>query len=507
MSRASRIFAGAALGYMHMVLTTAAGLWFTPFLLRRIGQQAFGLWAVGAPILTYINLVDFGVLTLFEREVAFALGTAGGDFRKIVDLDTIVGKTLRLVLLQMPILCGAAAIAWRAMPSGWESLRMPFGLVLITLIICFPLRICHALLMGLQDLAFVGRVNIVAWGVGFVLGVVLVLIGWGLYALAISWCVGQVVINLVCYVRVGKRFTAALPKRLPRVARSEGVAKLSRGFWVVISQLASALLTGTDVVVIAALLGPAAVVPFAITDKLVNLSGNIPFHLMISAQPALSELRTSADRDRLRNACTALTHAVLLVSGFLAVIIVAVDRGFVEWWVGAPQFAGSAVVIWLAAAMLFGHWTTTTVFTLFSFGYERLISITTILNGVLTLGGTVLLTRLYGLVGAPLAATVGFIVVGLPAHLFAIARETGTTVLATLASLVPWAWRLTLLMAGAAVVAKVWVPRSFFTLAGTSIAVAAAYVALMHPLAMREPLGTYVRPRLAALRLRLASTR
>jgi O-antigen/teichoic acid export membrane protein len=492
---------------MHMALTTAAGLWFTPFLLHHIGQQAFGLWTVGAPILTYMNLVDFGVLTIFEREVAFALGAAGGDIERAADLPVLFGKTLKLVLLQMPILCLAAAIAWFAMPGGWEPLRIPFGLVLLGLIIGFPLRINHALLMGLQDLAFIGKANIVIWAAGFSLSVGFVLIGWGLYAFAVSTCIGLFATNAVCYFRVRRRFSAALPSRLPPLTRGDSQDRLGKGFWVIVSQLAATLLTGTDVVVIAAVLGPTAVVPFAITDKLINLSGNIPFHLMISAQPALSELRTSPDRARMRDVCTALTQAVLLVSGFFSVIIIAVDHGFVAWWVGAPQFAGRAVVIGLVAAMLLGHWTTTTVSTLFSFGFERLISITTVVNGLVTLGATVLLTRRYGLVGAPLAAALGFVVVGLPVHLVVIARETETTVMATLRSLLPWAWRLVLVAAIAGAVGRVWIPQSFFALAGTSIATAIVYTALMYPLATREPLGTYVRPRLAALRVRLASLR
>lgn len=507
MSRASRVLAGASLGYLHIALTTAAGLWFTPFLLHHIGQQLFGLWTVGAPILAYVNLVDFGVLTIFEREVAFTLGAAGGDIERAVDLPVVVGKTTRLVLLQMPVLCLAAAIAWFAMPAGWEPLRIPFGIVLATLVLSFPLRINHALLMGLQDIAFVGKVNVVTWAVGFILSVFFVMIGWGLYAFAISGCVGQIATNLICFARVRRRFSVALPTRLPPLARDDARSQLGKGFWVVVSQLAAALLTGTDVVVIAAVLGPTAVVPFAITDKLVTLSSNLPSHLMISAQPALSELRTSPDRTRMREVCTALTQAVLLVSGFFAVIIVAVDRGFVTWWVGEAQFAGGAVVAWLVAAMLLVHWTTTTVSTLFSFGFERLISITTVANGVATLGATVVLTRHYGLVGAPIAATLGFVAIGLPVHLVVIARETKTTVLATLGTLFPWAWRLALLAAIAAMVGRAWVPRTFVALAGTTIVAATAYIALMYPLAIREPLGSYVRPRLVALRARLAPLR
>jgi O-antigen/teichoic acid export membrane protein len=490
-----------------MAITTLTGLWFTPFLLHRIGQQAFGLWAAAAPILTYVTMVDFGVLTLFEREVAFSIGAAGGDFRKADGLPPLVGKTFRLVLLQVPLLCLAAAIAWFAMPASWILLRRPFGVLLLTLVVCFPLRMGHALLKGLQDLAFIGKVNIATWASGFVLGIVLVLMGLGLYALAISWCVGQLAVNVACCVRVRMRFGAALPTRVPPFGRSDAVVTLRRGFWIVISQMATALLSGTDVLVIGAVLGPVAVVPYTITDKLVTIFSNPPLHFIIAAQPALSEIRTGADRARLFGVCNALTQVVLMVSGFLACLVIAVNGGFVTWWVGSNEFAGNHVVFALVGTMLLSHWTTTTVSAIFSLGFERLISFTTVINGIVTLGLTVLLTRRFGLVGAPVASIIGFVAIGLPAHLFVIARETGTTLFAGVAALLPWAWRFVLVAGGAALFACIYVPASLLTLAGTSIAVTLVYIALMFPVAMREPLGPYVRPRLATLRARMARSR
>ena len=150
MSRASRVLASASLGYFHMVLATVVGLWFTPFLLHRVGETGFGLWSVCTPVLTYVALVDFGVMTLFQRDVAFSLGAAGGDFRKAPDLPVLLGKTLRLVLWQVPLVLLAAIVVWKVMPDGWRQARWPFAIVLLSVVVCFPLHISHALLTGLQ---------------------------------------------------------------------------------------------------------------------------------------------------------------------------------------------------------------------------------------------------------------------------------------------------------------------------------------------------------------------
>ena len=59
------------------------------------------------------------------------------------------------------------------------------------------------------------------------------------------------------------------------------------------SQVAQVLVNGTDLLVIGALLGPEAIVPYACTGKLVTLLANQPQLFMQMALPALSELRAS----------------------------------------------------------------------------------------------------------------------------------------------------------------------------------------------------------------------
>lgn len=501
MSRTSRVLAGVSLGYAHLGLSTLFGLWFTPFLLRHVGRSDFGLWSAGMPILTYVGLVDFGVLTIFQRDVAFATGKTEGDPR---ELAALVGTTLRLVLLQMPALLAGVAIAWVFLPRSWSALHVPLGITLGCLVIAFPLRIYHALLMGLQDLRFLGGLTITVWAVGAAVSAVLVLCGWGLNALAVSWSVTQFGSYCACYFRVKARFPSALSGGLSVLARSEAASRLRKGFWVVVTQLAAILGGGADLLVIAAVLGPAQVTPYTITDKLVTMLNTIPIMIMASAQPALSELRSSDDRKRLPDVCIALTRAVLLVSGLIAGVVIVVDRGFVTWWIGPQEFGGSGLVLMLVADMVITHWAAATAYCVFSFGYERLISITSIVSGALVVVLSIVLVKHMGLVGAPLASIVSRVIVALPVLLVAIARATGGMIRTLLLSVFSWAWRAALFAAVAVAASRLWTPHSPVGIAATGLIAALAYALVMLPLVLAEPLATYTRPRIAAIRQSLA---
>src|SRR5215831_17250192 len=156
MSRTERFVRGIGFGYANQALTVLVGLWLTPFLLLRIGQHDYGLWLVGTQIMFYLGLLDLGVVALLPRETALATGrTAPGS--ETAEVPEIIGQTVRMVILQMPLVALAATIAWRLTPAEWQALRNPIGVILLAFVLTFPLRIPNAVLQGLQDFSFLGK--------------------------------------------------------------------------------------------------------------------------------------------------------------------------------------------------------------------------------------------------------------------------------------------------------------------------------------------------------------
>jgi O-antigen/teichoic acid export membrane protein len=499
MSRTRRFIGGVGFGYANQLLVMLAGLWLTPFLLGRVGQHDYGLWLVGGQVLAYLLLLDFGVVALLPREAATLTGRAG---RGPEELRTLVGQTTRLVLWQTPLMFAAAAAVYLLLPAQWEALRAPLAGLLAVLAVTFPLRVLPAALQGLQDLQFLAQLNICAWGAGLLLTVGMVVAGCGLYSLAAGWTLAHCLTIAASFARLRRRFPEALPRRLPRPARDETRRKLASGFWVSVTQVAVVLLYGTDVLVIGKLLGPAAVVPYACTVKLVQVLSNQPQMLTQVAIPALSELRAGGAGQDLRRVCVALTQAMLILSGGVFCVVLATNEGFVNWWVGAGQFGGLALTALVLANMLLRHWNLTVGCVLFAFGFERRLALTALLDGLLSVGATLALTPLYGLEGAAAGALLGVLLVSLPSNLSALAGAQAVPLSWLLRALAPWGWRFAALAALCGASAAGFVPRGFAPLALVGAGVGAAYTLLMLPVLWRDPLGVYVRPRVHALAAR-----
>ena len=502
MSRSRRFIGGLSFGYLNQFLVTVAGLWLTPFLLGRVGQNDYGLWLVGTQIMGFMMLLDLGVVALLPRETGFATGRAArSDDRE--ELPRIVGETMRLALWQTPLVALIAGAVWLALPAEWEPLRGPLALVLLTLVLLFPLRVYQATLYGLQDNAFLAQAQLCTWALSIMLTVALVLAGAGLYSLAAGWMTAQVLAVPVLWLRLRRRFPDALPARLPALAWDGARRRLGQGFWQSANQVAQILMFGTDLLIIGKLFGPAAVVPFACTGKLIGVLANQPQMLMHMAGPGLSELKMSESHERVAEVCTALGQAMLLVSGGVVLVVLAVNQGFVTWWVGAENYGGFALTALMLANMLLRHWNLTLGYSVFFFGHDRHLATTGLLDGLVTLGSIAALVWLLGLPGAPLGSLIGVCAVSLPRNLRMLARETGRTAWRTAAPLSAWAWRFLVLATLVGAAANWYAPRGALAVALAGAFAATAYLAVMLPLIMRTALRDYLPRRVGGLLTKL----
>jgi hypothetical protein len=260
MSRSARLIGGLSLSYLNQALVTLIGLWITPFLFHRVGQNNYGLWLVATQIVLYLTLMDFGVVALLPREVAYITGRSGGS-NTATELPNLIGQNLRLLLWQTPVLVVTSFILWLSMPSQWAPLRNPFGLVLIAFTVLFPFRIFAALLQGLQDLVFVGKVQVCTAMLNLFVAAALVCAGLGLYSLAAAWAVSQSVLAFLCWRRVRTHFQQVLPIRLPHLNWNSARRSLGSGSWVTVSQIAQAAAALVAGSVYALVMSPAALQP------------------------------------------------------------------------------------------------------------------------------------------------------------------------------------------------------------------------------------------------------
>ncbi len=490
MARSRPFTQSVILGFAGQALTMCAGLWLTPFLLSHIGRAEYGLWIVGQQLLVYLTVADFGVVALLPRETAYIAGQQNAA----VELPTLLARTLRILLFQTPLVWSIAAIGWWAMPRSWENVRTPLGVAAAAFCLLFPFRVSRGVLEGLQDLAFLSWSYMGSWMVGLITSVVLVMGGAGLSALAFGWAASQFTDAGACLIRLCVRHPRAIPRALPN--SNIGIREqVVRGIWISVSQTAQVLIYGTDATVVGRIFGAGAVVPYNCTGKLISVLSNQPQLIMRAAEPGLSAMRVSESRERLAKVTDALRLAMLLLSGLVTTVTLAVNPGFVRWWIGPQYYGGLLLTLLFAVSMLLRHLNITAIYTLFAFRHERRLAITSLADGVLsTIFSIILAGSLHYPVGVVLGSILSTILVLGLGNAPKLASELGVSLLDLAKPLAGWFWRM-VLAGWLACAAGSLMPHPGLTgIALLALGTAAGYAVLMFPVAMRSSLRPYLEP-------------
>jgi O-antigen/teichoic acid export membrane protein len=501
MSRSRRILEGFSVGIAGQTLMAIGGLVVTRYVLPRIGARDYGLWIVAGQFLAYLSLLDLGITALVPRDVALITGKNTDEATRSEELRRLVGRSVSLVLLLVPPLTIGAIAIVALLPRSWSDLKWPLAIAMGTFVLSYPLRLAHALLLGLQDFAYLSWVQIASWIANVTLTVVLAHLRFGLYAVALGPALGQLTASASWVVRIFQRHRHVLPDTVRSFDRDALRAHLRPGAWVSLNQIALLLLNNTDTVIIGRLMGPQAVLPYAFTDKLETFFNNQPYAIVTLSGPAISEVRALGETARLVRAISALSAVALAASGGLALGIIAMNRAFVRAWVGEQYWGGMTLNILLVANMLVRHWVFTFGIALFYLGHERACTLLAIVDGLLTLGLTIVFVRHFGIVGAPMAALTSVIVVHTLVPLTLLAREMGVTIRHLVADSARWVVRF-LPLASLATAMNIW--RGPQTLAGVvtvDVVVLGVYALVMLQILRRPPLDSYARPYLAKLGL------
>jgi O-antigen/teichoic acid export membrane protein len=395
----------------------------------------------------------------------------------------------------------AAALAWWIVATRWPELRTAIAIILVAFLAAFPLRLYHATLQGLQDLPYLGKVQLTSWATGTIVTITLVLAGFRLEALAAGWVTTQAASAMLCAARLRSHFNAVWSAPECRPTLNEARELFGRSGWVSLSQIGQVFLSGSDVLVLGAILGPAATVPYACTGKLITVLANHPQLLMQAAAPAIAEMRTSANRSDVTRVAVALMRAMLILSGAVGCFVLLANEAFVSWWVGAEQFAGTVLTLLLLGAMLARHFATTLIYALFSFGHERRLSLAGISDGIVTLVVTLLLVRFtsLGVLAAAIGSLAGVMLVTIPVCGVALARELQIGILGLTGSLRSWAIRFAVVAALSFFASPFVVEHGLPGIIAGGIAIGLIYLGSMWTLLTEPPLGTYVRTTIGVL--------
>lgn len=503
MSRTRRAGIAATFGYLQFGLALASGILVVPFVLARVGNEAYGVWLGLGELLAYSAMADLGVLGVLPWLVAEADGRGErGEMRALVSAGLAAASLAAVVFaaLALGLLALAPGIAGIS-PAQTATVLGPLMLLVAGMAAAYPVRVFHAVLVGLQDVTFIGTLGVAQAALNVALVVGLLAAGQGLYALAAAATVPTLAVATISLLRV-RRIAPDLLRgwMLPSRALLGRVTAQGIGGWI--GGLGWRMVSATSNLVILAIAGPVAAVTYALTARLADVLTQMSWQVPDAGLVGLAQLKGEGRTERAAQIAVSILRLTLIGAGAVACAVLAFNPGFVSLWVGAERFAGLGTNAWIAAgaiALSLGHSLFSTAATL---GARVQIGAASVVQGIVHLGAAVLLGRMFGLPGVAAAAVVGTVLVAYPAGAYYLRRVSGLSQGDLWRrALAPWSARASvLLLLGAAVGIAGWRVSPWLAL-GAAPLLGALYVWWMRPLYADLPLPARLRPVLARLRL------
>jgi O-antigen/teichoic acid export membrane protein len=414
-TRSDRFLAGLVANYGAQFLMLSIGIWITPRLVGLLGAPIYGKWLVLGQGLTWLGLLDLGVMAILPRDVAAAKSIAG--------VNKTIRVTLWIVAMQLPVLIVAVAFGvWWASRNDPSVLSAAF-VVATGFVVTFPFRVVSGLLQGLQDLAFLATVQFCSWLTMTLGSLCLAIWDQGINSLAWAWVASQTLASLAFLLRWRLRYARHRPRTVAWPGWRQITSRLQTSGWSSLRQVAQLLMNGADLIVLGAVAGPEAVVAYSCTAKLYSLGMNYPYSIAVIASPALSEA-IHRGRDAQVRIAGSISLLIMLFSGMIGLVILAANEAFVNLWMGAKFYSGPGATFGLVATMMTRHYLFTLGQILFSRGQaDRALGVAAFLDGIATVTWIVLMTHWLGPTGVPWGNLLGVLTTTLPIFAYCLHRD------------------------------------------------------------------------------------
>jgi O-antigen/teichoic acid export membrane protein len=386
--------------WLGLAVNVATGLVISPYILHKLGDDAFGLWVLVFAITGYYGLFDFGVRSSVIRYVAkFKAVEDQEHIHQLVNTTLFSYSCVGALLLAVTVL-GSLYVdrIFHVQPAYVGTARILFLMVGGSLAVGFPLAVFGGILEGLQKFYLLNFINIINTLLRALLVVVVLDRGYGLLTVAAVTVIFPIInglVNAVNAVRLtGVRFS---PRYINRQTFREVV---SYGSGIFLISLATKLRFKTDALIIGTFLSSAAIAYFAIGSRLVDYANDLVSSLAQIFVPMASQSQAQGNVGQLRKMFVAGNRGCALIIFPITAIFLILGKSLIEVWVGAKYIAASypvLVVLIIPSTLMLAQATSGRM--LYGMAKHRTWAWVVLMEGTANVILSIALVQRYGIVG------------------------------------------------------------------------------------------------------------
>lgn len=393
---------GSILRVCSLVATTLVAFFLMPFLVHRLGDRIYGYWSLIAAVLGYYGILDLGIVTAVQYQVAKSLGTADREsVNKTISTAFYIFACLGALILLFTVVLASAASLFISNRSDVHAFRNVLLITGVGFAFGFPGRAFIGALSAHLRLDLSAAISILVLVVRTVLIVAVIGHGGGIVALA-SIALFAEIVNYFLYYFVLRTVQQNL-KISVRLANRKTLKELfGYSGYALLVQMSDQLRFSVDGWMVAAFVAVSAVTHYAIASRLSQAFLALLIALLGILSPWFSQLLGSSDFDGIRRVFVLGTRLSASISTIVACSLILYGRPFIKAWMGSNYLDAYWPLVLLVAAIYLDVAQQPSVSYLFGLSRHRFLAWLTCAEAIANVALSIYWAQKYALIGVAL---------------------------------------------------------------------------------------------------------
>ena len=322
-----------------------AMFFLSPFIVHTLGKTEYGIWSLLTVLTGYMGLLDIGVRSSTGRFIALYLGR--NDHRRIDEtIRTGLGifSAVGLIMLR-----GSVGLGY-GFPFFFESVPPRYGDLVLALLPVLAVNLWVSGLVAVFSSVLTAHdrfdltrgVDIIVLGVRTGGTVAALMAGYGMVGMTAA-ILGAHVVGLLGNWWLAKRTYPRLKIWPPAFLRRRTREMFGYGIPAFVSRIAYKIIGQTDMVIVGAVLGVAAVTPYSVGAMLVMYSASFLGHVNSTFFPTIQRAAARGEDETVRWYYFRQLRLAAIVGLPVYIGYVVFGEIFIHLWMGDETFGPASV--------------------------------------------------------------------------------------------------------------------------------------------------------------------
>ena len=321
------------------------GIFLSPYILHRLGDDAFGLWILIFSVTGYYGLFDLGIRSSIVRYVAkYSANNEHEQLNRLVNTAMfsygLIGMTAMLITLLATYYVDSI---FKVPGEFLVTARWLLLMVGTSVSLGFPIGVFSGILEGLQRFYLLNSISITSTLLRAMVIVWALRHGGGLLVVALITVSLPLIAGVANFLTVLRLLPLQFGLKYVSRASFRKIASYSGTTFLII--IAGRLRFKTDALIIGTFLSAAAVTYFTIGSRLVDYASETVSSLAQIFIPMSSQSQAKGDVDAVRKIFVLGNRACAFIIFPIAAIFTILGKSIIESWVGAKYVATSYPIL------------------------------------------------------------------------------------------------------------------------------------------------------------------